>query len=277
MIGFSSTTIFPNIFDLERIEILRGPQGTLFGAGSEGGTVRFITSQPSLTSYTDDTGGELAFTQHGDPSFEVSGALGGPLIENQIGFRASVSYRRDGGYIDRVDRLSGASIAKDDDWHDSYNARLAFVLEPVEHLRVTPSFYFQSIYFDDSQTYWEYLSDPAQGRFENGAPVTAPFRATSILPGLHVNYEVAPFSVTSNTSFYEQNNRNNRDLSTLIPNDVGVEISPTHPVPGDPYYKDQDLFVTSQKAFTQEIRIQSNDRKSRLTWEIGRASCRERV
>ena len=71
VIGFSSTTVFPNVFDLERVEILRGPQGTLFGAGSEGGTVRFITPQPSLTEYTDYTRGELGFTEYGDPSFEA--------------------------------------------------------------------------------------------------------------------------------------------------------------------------------------------------------------
>ncbi|HEX3849128.1 MAG TPA: TonB-dependent receptor [Steroidobacteraceae bacterium] len=269
VIGFSSTTVFPNVFDVDRVEILRGPQGTLFGAGSEGGTVRFITPQPSLTDYTDNTHGELGFTEHGDPSFEARAALGGPLVENEIGFRASVSYRRDGGYTDRVDRFGGGLIAKNDDWQNSYNARLAFAVEPVDHLRITPSFYYQDIYIDDSQTYWEYLSDPAGGRFNNGAPVTAPFRATSYLPALNVNYQADAFTVTSNTSFYQQDNRNNRDLSALIPNDLGVEITPTHPVPGDPGYKSQDLFVTSQKAFTQEIRIQSSDLQSSFTWVAG--------
>src|SRR5271168_5141560 len=89
VIGFSSTTVFPNVFDLERVEILRGPQGTLFGAGSEGGTIRFITPQPSLTDYTDYTKGELGFTEHGDPSFEAGVAVGGPIVSNEIGFRAS--------------------------------------------------------------------------------------------------------------------------------------------------------------------------------------------
>lgn len=269
VIGFSSTTIFPNVFDLERVEILRGPQGTLFGAGSEGGTIRFITSQPSLTDYTGEAGSEVAFTEHGDPSVEVRAALGGPLVENEIGFSVSASYRRDGGYTDRVNRFGGALIAKDDDWQDSYNVRLAFAGEPVKRLRITPRMYFQSIYFNDSQTYWEYLSGPARGRFENGAPVAAPFRATTFLPSLNVTYQGASFNVMSNTSFYQQNNRNNRDLSALIPNDLGVQISPMHPVPGDPDYKDQDLFITSQRAFTQEIRIQSNELESRFTWLLG--------
>ena len=269
VIGFSSTTVFPNVFDLERVEILRGPQGTLFGAGSEGGTVRFITPQPSLTNYTEYTKGELGFTEHGDPSFEAGVAVGGPLVADAIGFRASASYRRDGGYVDRVDRFSGDPITKDADWQNTYTARVAFAFQPVEHLLITPSFYYQNIYINDSQTYWEYLSDPSNHQFKNGAPVTAPFQGTSYLPALNINYQTDYFTITSNTSFYEQDNQNNRDLSALIPNDLGIAIGPTHPVPGDPTYQDQDLFITSQKAFTQEVRIQSNNLDSRLTWVAG--------
>ena len=77
----------------------------------------------------------------------------------------------------------------------------------------------------------EYLST-RQGDFNNGSPVT-PFEATSYLPALNVNYETDYLTVTSNTSYYEQDNQNNRDLSALIPNDV-VSISPTQPVPGFP-------------------------------------------
>mgnify|MGYP001579998441 FL=1 len=51
-LGFSADDSLPAIFDLERVEVLRGPQGTLFGAGSQGGTVRYITPQPSLTQYS---------------------------------------------------------------------------------------------------------------------------------------------------------------------------------------------------------------------------------
>ncbi len=269
VIGFSSTTVFPTVFDLERVEILRGPQGTLYGAGSEGGTVRFITPQPSLTEYSEYSKGELAFTQNGDPSFEAGAAVGGPIVHDEIGFRASASYRRDGGYTDRVERFGGALIAKDDDWQNTYTARVAFAVAPVEHLLITPSFYYQNIYINDSQTYWEYLSNPGSGQFNNGAPVTAPFQGTSYLPALNMVYQARAFTVTSNTSYYEQDNQNNRDLSELIPNDLGIEVSPTQPVPGDPNYQDQDLFITSQKAFTQEIRIQSSELDSRFRWLAG--------
>ena len=68
-LAFSPDEALPKSFDLDRIEVLRGPQGTLFGSGSEGGTVRYITTQPSLTHTTVYGRAELATTEGGDPSY----------------------------------------------------------------------------------------------------------------------------------------------------------------------------------------------------------------
>jgi outer membrane receptor for ferrienterochelin and colicin len=62
-----SSNPYPEVFDLDRVEVLRGPQGTLFGAGSEGGTVRFITPEPSLTTYSGYFRSEIGFTDGGQP------------------------------------------------------------------------------------------------------------------------------------------------------------------------------------------------------------------
>src|SRR5215475_7839534 len=75
-INFAGTS-FPEVFDLQRVEILRGPQGTLFGAGAEGGVVRFLTVQPSLTHYTGYSRAEVSATEHGTPSGEFGVAYGG--------------------------------------------------------------------------------------------------------------------------------------------------------------------------------------------------------
>ena len=66
-LAFNPDDALPKSFDLERIEVLRGPQGTLFGAGSEGGTVRYITTQPSLTKTSIYSREEISYTQGGDP------------------------------------------------------------------------------------------------------------------------------------------------------------------------------------------------------------------
>src|SRR5262249_48276055 len=94
----SNTT--PLVFDLDRVEVLRGPQSTLSGAGAEGGTIRFIQPQPSLTQPDGYARGGLATTDSGGPSYEIGAALGGPIVQHTLGFRVSAYHRRDGGYIE---------------------------------------------------------------------------------------------------------------------------------------------------------------------------------
>src|SRR3984893_9587763 len=101
-IGFGSINAFPVLFDLDRVEVLRGPQGTLFGAGAEGGVVRFIAPEANLSKQTGYAGVDVATTDGGDPSYEGGAAFGAPIIDGVLAFRASVSYRRDGGWVDRV-------------------------------------------------------------------------------------------------------------------------------------------------------------------------------
>src|SRR6266478_7137645 len=84
-LAFNPDEALPKSFDIDRVEVLRGPQGTLFGAGSEGGTVRYITTQPSLTKTTIYSRNEVSYTQGGDPSFETGIAVGGPVVEGKFG------------------------------------------------------------------------------------------------------------------------------------------------------------------------------------------------
>src|SRR5579862_6075488 len=99
-LAFNPDEALPQSFDLERVEVLRGPQGTLFGSGSEGGTVRYITTPPSLTQSSVYSRDELSFTQGGAPSYEAGVAAGTPIINGTLGVRATLWYRHDGGYID---------------------------------------------------------------------------------------------------------------------------------------------------------------------------------
>src|SRR6202040_1978055 len=95
-IGFGSINAFPALFDLDRIEVLRGPQGTLFGAGAEGGVVRFISPEPDLDKVSAYSRVDVADTDGGAASYQGGGAFGAPLIDGVLAFRASVSFERDG-------------------------------------------------------------------------------------------------------------------------------------------------------------------------------------
>src|ERR1700689_2765787 len=86
-LGFNPDEALPKSFDLDRVEGLRGPQGTLFGSGSEGGTVRYITTQPALTGTTFYSRDEVSYTEGGAPSYEAGIAGGTPLIDGVLGIR----------------------------------------------------------------------------------------------------------------------------------------------------------------------------------------------
>jgi iron complex outermembrane recepter protein len=86
--------------DLERIEVLEGPQGTLFGAGAEAGVVRYITNKPKLDRVEANFNASYATTASGDPSTAIDAVLNVPLISNQLAARVVIYNDRRGGYID---------------------------------------------------------------------------------------------------------------------------------------------------------------------------------
>ena len=90
-----------NVYDLERVEVLRGPQGTLYGEGSAGGTIRFITKNPDLTKLTFNADAAVLFTQYGAPSQRIQQALNVPLVNDQLGLRFAGTFEHDGGWIDQ--------------------------------------------------------------------------------------------------------------------------------------------------------------------------------
>ncbi len=97
---------FPLLFDLERVEVLKGPQGTLFGASSEGGTVRFITPQPSLIRYSGLRPDRNLADRRRRPELRSRrGRSAARSIQDKLGFRVSLWKRHIGGYIDHVSYL----------------------------------------------------------------------------------------------------------------------------------------------------------------------------
>src|SRR5207244_4288012 len=174
-------TPIPVLFDLERVEVLRGPQGTLFGGSAEGGAVRFITPTPSLTKYSGYARAESSFTEDGSPSYEGGLAGGGPIVENLLGFRASIFVRQTGGYIDHVDRYTGTSLASNTNSSNDVAGRVALLFSPIEQLTLTPALYMSKNNSHDADSYWQ-----------NIAQATAP----SVTTGSHVypSYTYGPYN-----------------------------------------------------------------------------------
>ena len=91
----------PRVVDLERVEVLRGPQGTLFGAGSMGGTVRLITREPALNDTSGNLDLETSKVSHGAGGYSVNGTLNLPLITDNVALRVSAYSAFEPGYFDR--------------------------------------------------------------------------------------------------------------------------------------------------------------------------------
>lgn len=85
-------------FDMQRVEVLRGPQSTLYGNSSMGGTIRYITEQPDLTELAAMTRGGYSATDGGDPGYYADGMLSVPLLRDQLGLRVVGGYEDVGGY-----------------------------------------------------------------------------------------------------------------------------------------------------------------------------------
>jgi iron complex outermembrane recepter protein len=88
--------------DMERIEVLEGPQGTLFGGGAEAGAIRYITNKPKLNVTEGNAEASYGTTAHGDPNSAITAVINVPLIEDTLAVRAVIYNDRRGGYIDNV-------------------------------------------------------------------------------------------------------------------------------------------------------------------------------
>jgi iron complex outermembrane receptor protein len=246
------------------VEVLRGPQGTLFGSGSEGGAVRFITPGPSLDRYSGYVRSELSFTDSGGPNYEFGAAAGGPIVRDQLGFRVSAWYRQDGGYIDQVNATTGQLVAKNGNSKQTAAVKLAFTWSPVEQLTVTPSVYYQDYNSANRNDFFLNLSNPGAGEYRNGYAIPEPNEDTFALPALRVQYNLPGVSLVSNTSYFFRANNSTNDYINLVDYLIGGVAGPVIPNQVDNAYQ-----VTRQNTISQEIRLQSSDADARLSWVGG--------
>ena len=203
-LGYSAGTYFPVLFDLERVEVLRGPQGTLFGSGSQGGTIRFIQPTPSFNDFQFRARAEFGDIDGGGQSYEFGAAVGGPIVDDKIAFRAAGYFRRQGGFVDRIAgtpivatsggqpvvdgslgpdglRLEGArTVYEDSNWTETIAGRFALAFNVTENLVVTGSFNVEDqTLHDATNTVWVSASRPGRGVY--AAPVFAAGSTTQLL------------------------------------------------------------------------------------------------
>jgi outer membrane receptor protein involved in Fe transport len=283
-LAFNPDEALPKSFDIERVEVLRGPQGTLFGAGSEGGTVRYITTPPSLTKTSEYGRAELSYTQGGAPSYEAGAAIGGPIVDGVFGARVTVWYRRDGGWIDRVDPTATDPLAsvveKNANHGETSLVRLAGLWAVNDRWTVTPSIYYQNRQLNDVSNYWPIYSNPGSDQYVSGNPTGRPSPDVFYLPALKIEGDFGSTKLISNTSYYHRADTTGYDGTLynlgfyqtfmLAPGaPLLLDGDGIHMPAGLADYRSPASVQNGQMNFTQEIRLQSTDPNARLVWTTG--------
>jgi len=282
-LAFNPDDTLPKSFDVDRIEVLRGPQGTLFGAGSEGGTVRYLTTQPSLTKSDIYSREEVSDTQGGAPSYEAGVAGGMPLIDGTLGVRATVWYRRDGGWIDRIDPVSLATDQKNANFDETTLVRVAAVWAPSDNWKVTPSYYYQDRYRNDVESYWPLYSNPSNDRYFNADPTQRSDPDTFYLPALKIEGELGWAKLISDTSYFHRKEETGYDgtlynlgfyQSFFGPNytqlnPLLLDADGVHLPAGAMNYRSPASIDNAQQNITQEVRLQSSDSNAQFIWTTG--------
>ena len=244
-VGYQSLNI--NAFDLNRIEVLNGPQGTLYGATSLGGTIRYIPNAPDLKSFDLDAGVEVSSTEHGHINHAYTGMVNMPI--------ADVAAVRIDGY-----QVYDSGYAKDpiygrdnQGWARSEGGRVALLLDPTDDLDIQLRASTQHIPsesadvgFRDPKTH-----EPIYGTYEQAYPTFQPSDYSLTLYSAAINYNT-PWSKLSSITGLQTNNGTSYTDQSLTYDAALAAFGAA----GSPW----SLYVdTTTKKFTQEFRVASHE------------------
>ncbi|MGD0501745.1 MAG: TonB-dependent receptor [Steroidobacteraceae bacterium] len=233
--------IDPTLYDLNRIEVLRGPQGTLYGGGSMGGTVKLITNQPNLTESHASVESILSGTDGGGFNHNDNFMFNLPIINDQLALRIVGSEAYTSGWIDRIvadpfplPTNGGATrgnvetapvVARypGSNAEHLYGARVTLLWKPTDELSITPSVFFQRITQDGPSAF---DSNPGTEAHYQPFNVSEPYSDKIAVYSLTANYKFESFDVTSITAQWTRTSIQSQDGSENFNNPIsGVEIN----------------------------------------------------
>ncbi len=246
--------IDPRVFDIERVEVLRGPQGTLYGAQSMGGTLRIVTAQPDVTRYSGRAHAGVSSVEDGGTNYQLDAALNIPLLEDRSALRISGFYEDRSGFFDRryVDPANPAATIVDEDINDDslFGIQAALLWRPGDNLTIVPRVWYQR-YEADNPAFADVAADNvAQERVFN---IDEPGEDEWINLSLGVEYEADFGTFTSSTSFFDRSIEESEDGSevTQLLFSVIIPAGLAEPLPA-PYPQTDDI-----RTFSQEFRFSS--------------------
>ncbi|BBE34149.1 TonB-dependent receptor [Sphingosinicella microcystinivorans] len=220
----NSTILDPNLYDVERVEFLRGPQGTLFGSNSLAGAMRILTRSPDLDEFQASASVDLGLTGSSSVRQRYNAMLNVPLMTDQLGLRVTGYYRNEDGWIDNV----GTGI-KDSNSLEAYGGRAILLMQPSDRMKVKLLASYENSKPADSA-----LTNPTLGRFTRRSDRPDLFQGKLTNYNVTVNYEFDFAELISSTTLSDY------DASFYV--DLAGTFAQTIPFALDAYGYD-DLFV----------------------------------
>ena len=217
----------PRVLDIDRIEVLRGPQGTLYGARSMGGTIRLITTQPDTHDFSVRAHGLGAGVKAGGGDYQFDGSLNLPLIQDTLAVRLTAFTASDGGFINRIfpNPAAPATLAsKRVATNDSSGGMLSALWKATDDLTVRALLMTQA----SSLNGWP-LSDYSAGTLTQTRLFDIPEYANDrwTFGGLSINYATAIGDFVSSTGYFDRNAKETEDVSEFTTAAFGVAPVPS--------------------------------------------------
>jgi iron complex outermembrane receptor protein len=230
------TVYDPLTWDLDRVEVLRGPQGVLFGSGSLGGAVRYLFNKPNLSAFEASVKGEYARVADGAGAFSVYGMVNAPIQNDTLGLRVVAYDRKDPGYIDNLG--TGHKDAND---LKQRGGRLLLTVKPTKGVTATLVASTQKTEQGDT-----FSVSPDATKLQHTAPNDSRRSSTTDFYSLTVDADLGGHTLTSITGYWKNKGQNLIDDTELFAS-VGLALPQV--------YRPQSA---SQHATSQELRIASN-------------------
>jgi outer membrane receptor protein involved in Fe transport len=269
VISLSLFTPDIDLYDLNRVETLRGPQGTLFGSGSVGGTIRYITNQPKIGVMEGSVEANLNLVDGDDFGGHLKGAVNVPMGDTAA-LRAVGYYTRYGGFINAIGPAGGDDVNSG----ERYGGRLALTFEPSDNFSITPRVVYQKVTADGFNR--QDIYNLYGNRFTTTRPqvtfdereqyllLREGFEDETLIADLNLNVGLGGAKLTSVTSYINRDILVSRDASALT-GSVSVDLG----FPAAGVLLPSNLVDTTDlETWSQEVRIAS-DNDSPFQWVLG--------
>lgn len=215
-----------NLYDMDRIEVLKGPQGTTFGANSQTGAIRFIARKPDLSAVSGSVKLDASTLAHGDPGASIYGMVNVPLVYDKLALRVVGFYDRTGGYVDNV-RLGDDNINSD----NAYGVRALLRFQPTNSLTVDGMVWLQNRDTNGAPDYFPggyndavpTFEQTPYGEFNSGLYVKTPRPDRQRIYSLTASQDLGFGTLTLAGSIYTRRIQYYKDNSFVI---AGLGVGP---------------------------------------------------